>query len=649
MNIKKYEKDHNEQNLIQYVESGIFKKIKKISEGSYGIVYLSEYKSDNSNLTYDFAIKAIKTDRTTDFIGSLKELDFLSKLSKYPMTLRLIAISKDSPFIIHNDSDGFYKDDSIFFIFEKASYDGTTFVLDNPGYPWIKLAMVQILLQLEYMHGHGILHRDIKTSNLLWFRKNEQRFMKICDFGISKMFTYQETNTLDAVTAIYRAPEIFLGYDRYGFKVDIWSAACVFYEFICKRPFINITNMKSTIKKYIEKIFMSVPEIPKLELIQKIKGLNINCISKRKGLAEQMGLSASQIKEFNMNSTYGTYSQFINLLGEMFKLDPDKRFNATQCLNHTFFEDMRLYINENRKLFKPFDLDIFNPIINIRYCDERFKAATLAINIYNNRYIIENNITKLRYNWYQHRILFHSLDLFDRFLEAHNSSLSDELIHLYYYSCLYMSIKYFLTLLSPDRFIDLLDLNPEFKSIYIDNPNLDKLIKDFEWYMLKNVVNYSVYRSTVFEAADFFQLILTEEQIRNLFSQYCRKCTDGPIHLFDYFNHIFPGYKATIPLDYIDVYFVSNNDNVISVSNNSTQNTEQNTETINNRYVNYISTIGPSKNSSIDVFPTGDIINRGNIGNMTLNPSTFDYNHLNLTNNLISLNLPNIHSINNKQ
>lgn len=47
-----------------------------------------------------------------------------------------------------------------------------------------KNLMKQLLEGIEYMHSKGIMHRDLKTSNLLL---DESGVLKICDFGLARV------------------------------------------------------------------------------------------------------------------------------------------------------------------------------------------------------------------------------------------------------------------------------------------------------------------------------------------------------------------------------------------------------------------------------------------------------------------------------
>ncbi|CAL5192148.1 unnamed protein product [Lathyrus oleraceus] len=85
----------------------------------------------------------------------------------------------------------------------------------------------------KYIHSANVLHRDLKTSNLLL---NENCDLKICDFGLTR--TTSETNFMTeyVVTRWYRAPELLLNCSEYAAAIDVWSVGCILMEIIRKEP-----------------------------------------------------------------------------------------------------------------------------------------------------------------------------------------------------------------------------------------------------------------------------------------------------------------------------------------------------------------------------------------------------------------------------
>lgn len=99
----------------------------------------------------------------------------------------------------------------------------------------IKCFMKQLLSGLGHCHMNGVLHRDIKGSNLL---VNDDGILKIADFGLAAFYDpdRKQPMTSRVVTLWYRPPELLLGATYYGVGVDLWSAGCILAELLAGRP-----------------------------------------------------------------------------------------------------------------------------------------------------------------------------------------------------------------------------------------------------------------------------------------------------------------------------------------------------------------------------------------------------------------------------
>ncbi len=100
----------------------------------------------------------------------------------------------------------------------------------------------QLFRGLAYCHSHKVCHRDIKPENLLV--NPITGILKIADFGCGAEFqTFdEEEHTWYIGTRVFRAPELLLGGDKYGFKVDVWSAAMVMSEMVLGVPVFYTTE-----------------------------------------------------------------------------------------------------------------------------------------------------------------------------------------------------------------------------------------------------------------------------------------------------------------------------------------------------------------------------------------------------------------------
>eukprot|EP00959_Pyramimonas_sp_CCMP1952_P433559 9079085-Pyramimonas_sp.AAC.1 len=101
----------------------------------------------------------------------------------------------------------------------------------------VKTLMMQLLEGVAYLHDNWVLHRDLKTSNILYNNKGD---LKICDFGLARQYgSPLRPYTHMVVTLWYRAPELLLGTKLYSTAVDIWSLGCIMAELLSKEPLLN--------------------------------------------------------------------------------------------------------------------------------------------------------------------------------------------------------------------------------------------------------------------------------------------------------------------------------------------------------------------------------------------------------------------------
>ena len=88
----------------------------------------------------------------------------------------------------------------------------------------------QILLALNYMHQQKIVHRDMKTDNVLCIVDKNEITVKLADFGFATAADHFLDLSLG--TPEYMAPEIITVTDNYDCKVDIWSLGIITFRLL---------------------------------------------------------------------------------------------------------------------------------------------------------------------------------------------------------------------------------------------------------------------------------------------------------------------------------------------------------------------------------------------------------------------------------
>jgi len=94
----------------------------------------------------------------------------------------------------------------------------------------IKALCQQMLAGLAYLHHKGVIHRDLKGSNILLNNRGE---LKLADFGLARLYSKRRAAdyTNRVITQWYRPPELLLGATVYGPEVDMWSCGYVLFVY----------------------------------------------------------------------------------------------------------------------------------------------------------------------------------------------------------------------------------------------------------------------------------------------------------------------------------------------------------------------------------------------------------------------------------
>lgn len=126
---------------------------------------------------------------------------------------------------------------SVFMVMEFLEHDLRVLMENMRGpflTPEIKCILLQLLKGMSYLHANWIIHRDLKTANLLL---SNQGILKIADFGLARQFGSPAPHlSPNVVTLWYRAPELLLEERKYTPAVDMWSVGCIFAELLTRKP-----------------------------------------------------------------------------------------------------------------------------------------------------------------------------------------------------------------------------------------------------------------------------------------------------------------------------------------------------------------------------------------------------------------------------
>ncbi|PRQ16251.1 putative protein-serine/threonine kinase CMGC-CDK-CRK7-CDK9 family [Rosa chinensis] len=213
---------------------------------------------------------------------------------------------------------------SIYLVFEYMEHD-ITGLLSNPDIKFseaqIKCYMKQLLSGLEHCHSRGVMHRDIKGSNLL---VNNEGILKMADFGLANFCDsgHKQPLTSRVVTLWYRPPELLLGSTAYGAYIDLWSVGCAFAELLVGKP-----------------VLQGRTEVEQLHKIFKLCGSPPEEYWKKSKLPHATLFKPQQPYDSTLQETFKDLpAATFNLLGTLLSVEPHKRGTASSALASEYFK-----------------------------------------------------------------------------------------------------------------------------------------------------------------------------------------------------------------------------------------------------------------------------------------------------------------------
>jgi serine/threonine protein kinase len=352
--IKYTESKQNKTLNISEIETEIhIQLLQQIGNGSYGTIYKALDKQSNKII----AVKHIINEKSG--LECLLEASIMKGII-HPYLNSAIDIhsTSNSLNIIQDIADKDMND-----YCKPQTSDGKKFTRKPLPTETLKLWSWQLAQAVQCLHNEGIIHGDIKASNVLIFGKK----IKLCDFTLSMIHIPGQTYNVPTGTSSHRPPEIWMHKD-WDESSDIWSLGCTFYE---------MAN-----SKFLFPVQETVSGEP-------IAHRYLNCIydfcrsNKQSVPYSQHNVKYIEPRAFDVLEG----GLFYDLMDKMLKLNPKERINIKEVLHHPYFKKFERTVKYLSILNKP--IIKHTDIEQLKYADnfyEKYTAHKITLQIAKNIY-----------------------------------------------------------------------------------------------------------------------------------------------------------------------------------------------------------------------------------------------------------------------
>jgi len=334
----------SKEEVVSYIDAGLHR-----AEGRVGIISVSgRYQRSPNRIEDDYIIEQEvlgtghngsvlrATDRRTGAKYAVKGFHLLgvprAKLKQLEAEAE-IFLTMDHPHIARLAS--VYESDEMLYLVMECMEGGELFdrvaKLRRFTEADAANALYQMLLALNYIHSHAVVHRDLKLENWL-YEAQDSDILKLIDFGFSRVWSPNTKMATSCGTLAYVAPEVLK--KSYTSQCDLWSLGVIaFVLLLGHMPFHGTEEVQ-------------------------ICNIKMGSFHRRRNVWLKLSLQARDFLE------------------KLLTVDPTKRLNAEEALMHKFVQDREA--NRRTDVSSCIDDSIVSALLTFREVSQ-FRRACLAV------------------------------------------------------------------------------------------------------------------------------------------------------------------------------------------------------------------------------------------------------------------------------
>ena len=272
---------------------GRYHILEQLGEGGMAVVY----KAFDTRVETDVAVKVIRTEKFTPEV-------LARALKRFEREAKALA-RLTHPNIVKVMDYGEYENRPYLVMPYLPGGNLKQLLKERGRLNWQEAArtLIPVARALEYAHSQGVIHRDVKPSNILITQSGEYM---LTDFGVAKVIEEEATVDLTGTAAAVGTPE-YMAPEQIGknidHRVDIYALGIVYYEMLTgRRPYEADTPLAVLVKQASEPLPRPRQYAP--ELPERAEQILIKALAKKPGERYQgMGELAAALEGLITAST----------------------------------------------------------------------------------------------------------------------------------------------------------------------------------------------------------------------------------------------------------------------------------------------------------------------------------------------------------
>ncbi|KAF5753084.1 serine/threonine-protein kinase EDR1-like [Tripterygium wilfordii] len=201
----------------------------KVATGSYGELYKGTYCSQ------EVAIKVLKPERVhAEMLGEFSQEVYIMRKIRHKNVVQFMGACTRPPNLCIVTE----------FMAKGSIYDFLHKQKGSFKLPTLLKVAIDVSKGMNYLHQNNIIHRDLKTANLLM---DENDVVKVADFGVARVQAQSGVMTAETGTYRWMAPEV-IEHKPYDHKADVFSFGIALWELLTgELPHAFLTPLQAAV------------------------------------------------------------------------------------------------------------------------------------------------------------------------------------------------------------------------------------------------------------------------------------------------------------------------------------------------------------------------------------------------------------------